>query len=131
LLIIDEFEGIPNGVLSEIMHLFRRLYHSKSDHCLHSLILVGVSTVAELVVSNASPFNVVDELKIPYFTFDEVNDLISQYVSETGQAFDDEVIRVIYENTNGQPGLVCALCEHLVEKVATDKNQPVTMSHFY
>ena len=130
-LIIDEFEGIPDAVLSEVMHLFRRLYHSKDNHCLHSLILVGVSTVAELVVSNASPFNVVDELKIPYFTFDEVNDLISQYVSESGQAFETDVIRVIYENTNGQPGLVCALCEHLVEKVATDKSKPVTMSHFY
>jgi hypothetical protein len=130
-LVIDEFEGVPEAVLSELMHTFRKIYHERQDYALHSLMLVGVSTMAELIVSHASPFNIVDELKISYFSFDEVRELIGQYTSESGQPFEEEVIRAIYHNTNGQPGLVCALCAHLVEEIATDRSRPVTMDDFY
>jgi hypothetical protein len=126
-LVIDEFEGIPDVVLSEIMHSFRQMYHRKKYHALHSLILVGVSTIAELVTSAASPFNIAEELKVSYFTPAEVNLLIEQYVDESGQAFEDKVIKAIYDNTKGQPGLVCALAADLVEKV---KNRTVTMDDF-
>lgn len=130
-LVIDEFEGIPDEVLSEVMHAFREIYHKKHFYALHSLILVGVSTIAELVVSSASPFNVVDELRIDYFNFAEVQGLIQQYVTETGQPFRPNVIRAIAENTAGQPGLVNGLCQYLVEQVATDRSRPVAMSNFY
>jgi len=130
-LVIDEFEGIPDCVLSEVMHTFRQIYHKKEHHCLHSLCLVGVSTVAELVVSSASPFNIAEELQIPYFTFEEVRSLIMQYVTESEQVFEDNVIKAIYENTQGQPGLVCALCSYLVEKLVTNRRQPVMMEHYY
>jgi len=126
-LVIDEFEGIPNAVLNEIMHTFRQMYHQKPDHALHSMILVGVSTIAELVTSSASPFNVAEELKVSYFTQAEVNQLIEQYVSESGQKFEDSVIKAIYDNTKGQPGLVCALAADLVKKVT---NRTVIMADF-
>jgi hypothetical protein len=128
---IDEFEGVPDAVLGELMHTFRKIYHRKENYALHSLMLVGVSTIADLIVSSASPFNIVDELKIPYFSKDEVKDLIGQYTAETGQKFDDEVIKAIYANTAGQPGLACALCAHLVEKVTTDRTKPVSIKDFY
>jgi len=128
-LVIDEFEGIPDSVLSEMMHAFRQMYHEKQYHALNSLILVGVSTLAELVTSSASPFNVADELKVSYFTFEEITQLIDQYVVESGQPFDPPVIKAIYDNTKGQPGLVCALAAHLIETVAFDKT--VTMDDFF
>ena len=130
-LAIDEFEGIPDCVLSEVMHTFRQIYHQKEYYNLHSLILVGVSTLAELIVSSASPFNIAEELQIPYFTFEEVTLLIEQYVIESGQPVEKSVIKAIYDNTKGQPGLVCALCLHLVTEVATDKSQSVTRADFY
>ena len=130
-LVIDEFEGVPKVVLSELMHTFRKIYHRKETYALHSLILVGVSTLAELIVSSASPFNIVDELKVSYFSFDEVRELIGQYTGESGQQFEEDVIQAIYQNTNGQPGLVCALCAHLVEEIATDRSRAVTMEDFY
>jgi hypothetical protein len=126
-LVIDEFEGIPNAVLNEMMHTFRQMYHQKQDHALHSLILVGVSTIAELVTGSASPFNVAEELQVSYFTQSEVNLLIEQYVVESGQKFEDRVIKAIYDNTKGQPGLVCALAAHLVQKVT---NRTVIMNDF-
>ncbi len=130
-LIIDEFEGIPDAVLSEVMHTFREIYHQRKYYLLHSLILVGVSTISELVLSSASPFNVAEELPLPYFTFEEVTDLIAQYVDETGQPFEPAVFKAIYENTHGQPGLVCALCQHLVTKVVPDRRQTISMEAFY
>ncbi len=130
-LVIDEFEGIPDSVLSEVMHSFRKIYHKREYHRLHSLLLVGVSTIAELVISSASPFNITEELQIPYFTQEEVNELIKQYVTESKQVFEENVIKTIYDNTQGQPGLVCALCSYLVEKLATNRHKPVTIEHYY
>jgi hypothetical protein len=133
-LVIDEFEGIPDAVLSEVMHAFRQMYHQKEDHALHSLILVGVSTIAELVTSEASPFNIAEELKIEYFTLEEVNQLIEQHHKESGQKFEQQVIRAIYNNTKGQPGLVCGLAAHLVENVTNRTikwdNFLVTLNYF-
>lgn len=104
-LVIDEFEEIPNTVLNEVMHIFRRLYQQRGYHGLQALILVGISSLAELVLSSASPFNVVDELPIPYFTYTEVQELIDQFTAESGQSFDAAVVDAIYTNTAGQPGL--------------------------
>lgn len=130
-LVIDEFEDIPDAVLGEVMHIFRSLYHKKQHHGLHSLILVGVSTLAELILSSASPFNITDDIQVPYFTLAQVDELIQQYVAEAGQAFEPEVIAAIYENTAGQPGLVNGLCALLVTELATDRTAPVTIDHFY
>ncbi|MDM8562315.1 AAA-like domain-containing protein, partial [Candidatus Marithioploca araucensis] len=126
-LVIDEFEGIPDVVLNEMMHTFRQMYHQKQDHALHSLILVGATTIAELFRAGASFFNVVEELKISYFTQSEVNLLIEQYVKESGQKFEAQVIKAIYDNTKGQPGLVCALAADLVKKVT---HRTVIMADF-
>ncbi|MCE7989314.1 MAG: hypothetical protein DYG89_49810 [Caldilinea sp. CFX5] len=130
-LVIDEFESVPDVALSDLLHTFRKIYHRKEYYALHSLILVGVSTLAELVVSSSSPFNIVDQLQIPYFTFAEVQDLIDQHRQETGQVFAPEVIQAIYNNTQGQPGLVNGLCQHLVDVMTPDRTQPVTMAAFY
>ncbi|KHD07387.1 hypothetical protein PN36_24830 [Candidatus Thiomargarita nelsonii] len=127
-LVIDEFEGIPDAVLSDMMHAFRKMYHRKKYHARNELILVGVSTISVLVMSSASPFNVAEELKISYFTPAEVNQLIEQYVVESGQRFEDRVIKAIYENTKGQPGLVCGLIVQMLEQIATSRT--VTMDDF-
>jgi hypothetical protein len=130
-MVIDEFEGIPSIVLNEFMHALRDMYHQKENHVLHSMMLVGVSTIAELVHTKASPFNVAEEIEVSYFNETEMNELIDQYVAETHQDFDSQVRKAIFHNTNGQPGLVCGLCKYLVEKVAVDRTKPITMDIFW
>ncbi len=130
-LVIDEFEDVPASALSELLHAFRKMYHQKEYHALHALALVGVGSLAELVVSSSSPFNIVDELQIPYFSQAEVEHLIQEYVADSGQGFEADVIQAIYDNTQGQPGLVCALCHYLVNTRVPDRSQPVSMSAFY
>jgi len=129
-LVIDEFEDIPDVVLSDVLHTFRKIYHQKEFYALHAIILVGVSTMAELVVSSASPFNIANELQISYFTLDETEELIDQYTTESGQLFEPTVVKAIYDNTRGQPGLVCTLCNHLTQQ-KTDRSQTITIDDFY
>jgi Cdc6-like AAA superfamily ATPase len=130
ILIIDEFDGVPAAVLGDLMHTFRKLYHKKELHGLHSLILVGVRNISGVVLDHASPFNIADEVEVPYFTKAEVEDLIGQYEQESKQPFQKKVVAKIYENTLGQPGLVNALCKELVERYCTDRSKAVDVTGF-
>lgn len=130
-LVIDEFEEIPSDVFDGIMHTFRALYHKRREHRLHVLVLAGVSTVVDLILDSASPFNIADQVKIPYFSLAEVQELINMHVAESGQTFDEEVVHAVYTNTNGQPGLVNALCYYLTNQVVPDRSRPVTSDAFY
>jgi len=130
-LVIDEFENIPPDMLSEVMGLFHELYHQQRFYALQALILVGVNTIAKTVLSTTTPFNIADELQLPYFSLAEVENLIDQYMAESGQVFEPAVIKAIYENTQGQPGLVCALSHYLVNEIVIDRTKLVTVADFY
>ncbi|MFH0924392.1 MAG: AAA-like domain-containing protein [bacterium] len=130
-LIIDEIDGCPESIISDLMHTFRDMYHNKDNHNLHSLIIVGVSNISGLIMNHASPFNVADELSIPYFTKNEVTELISQYEKESGQDFEPRVLEKIYQETAGQPGLICGICKDLIERFCPDHSQPVTIQAFW
>jgi len=129
-LVIDEFDAIPDDRISETMHVFRSMYHERDVHSLQSLMLVGVRNLSGVVLDKASPFNIADELEVPYFTKVEVEELIQQYEEESGQKFQKKVVDKIYASTLGQPGLVNALCRELVEKYCTDRNKPVDVASF-
>ena len=96
-LIIDEFEGAPPDLLGDLMHHFRQLYHKRATHALHSLVLVGVGNTTEADQDSLS--NILDEVQIDHFSRSEVCDLVRQYEDESGQSFDEDVIRQIYKNT--------------------------------
>ncbi len=130
-LIIDEIEGLKNKeILNTFMHTIRSIYHRKEAVKLRSVILTGVSNITGIIQDNASPFNIADQLDLPYFTMEEVLDLLNQHEKQTGQIFDKQVKEEIYNNTLGQPGLVCALARDLVEKKSPD-GQKVEMGNFY
>ena len=57
-LIIDEVEGINKEYFSDFLHSIRNAYHSRENHCLKSVILVGVSNILGVIRDNASPFNI-------------------------------------------------------------------------
>ncbi len=77
-LIIDEVEGINPEYFGTFLHSIRNAYHSRETHCLKSVILVGVSNIVGVVSDNASPFNIADNLNVPYFTDEEVLELLGQ-----------------------------------------------------
>ncbi len=113
-LIIDEVEGINPTYFGEFLHSIRNAYHSRQNHCLKSVILVGVSNIVGVVSDNASPFNIADNLNVPYFTDDEVYELIGQHETETKQLFEEKVKQKIIQITANQPGLVNGFAQKLV-----------------
>ena len=114
-LIIDEVEGINKEYFNEFLHSIRNAYHSRETHCLKSVILVGVSNITGIIQDNASPFNIADELEVPYFTDKETLELLGQHEKETGQLFEEVVKRKISEITANQPGLVNGFANRLVK----------------
>ncbi|OQX79579.1 MAG: hypothetical protein B6D61_03300 [Bacteroidetes bacterium 4484_249] len=114
-LIIDEVEGINSEYFGDFLHSIRNAYHSRENHCLKSVILVGVTNIVGVIQDNASPFNIADNLNVPYFTKEEVFELLQQHETETGQLFNEKVKQKIYRITAGQPGLVNGFAYKLVE----------------
>ena len=113
-LVIDEVEGINKLYFNDFLHAIRDTYHSRERHSLKSVLLVGVSNITGIVQDNASPFNIADNLEIPYFTAQETMELFTQHETETGQLFAPKVKQKISETTANQPGLVNGFAYRLV-----------------
>ena len=120
-LIIDEVEGINEDYFGDFLHSIRNAYHSREKHCLKSVILVGISNIVGVVSDNASPFNIADNLNVPYFTVAEVHELLLQHETETKQLFKEDVKNKICQITANQPGLVNGFAKKLVDD-SPDKN---------
>lgn len=130
-LVIDEVEGLKNPeILNAFLHTLRSIYHKKNRYRLCSVILVGVSNITGILQDTASPFNIADQILVPYFTAEETRDLLLQHTGETGQAFEPEVIQAIHDNAAGQPGLVNALARDLVERRCPDE-PIITLAAFH
>ncbi|MBI4646015.1 MAG: AAA-like domain-containing protein [Bacteroidia bacterium] len=134
-LIVDEIEGLNPDLFGQFLHTIRSLYHSREKHCLKSVILVGVSNIVGVVQDNASPFNIADNLPVDYFTEQEVNQLLQQHETETGQLFAQKVKEKISAITAGQPGLVNGFAWKLVEdnpdKKIIDYNDYLNVEDWY
>lgn len=120
-LIIDEVEGVNPAFFGSFLHSIRNVYRSRETHGLKSVILVGISNIVGVVQDNASPFNIADNLNVPYFTNEETIELLAQHEAETGQFFDPSVKAKISEITANQPGLVNGFAAKLVENNPTKK----------
>ena len=131
-ILIDEFDGIPQEVLSEFLYALRRIYISRSSpRCPHSLGIVGVKSIAQLNYDRSvSPFNIQDDFALSNFTLVQVQELFGQYTDEVGQAFDPEVLESIHKQTGGQPFLVNRLGQILTEEMDIPKTEILTMTHF-
>ncbi|MCP4220325.1 MAG: ATP-binding protein [bacterium] len=124
--IIDEIEGLNEEIFGQFLHTIRNLYHFRQHHFLKSVILVGVSNIVGLVQDNASPFNIADNLEIPYFTDDESHELLQMHERETGQLFQPQVKEKISGITANQPGLVNGFAYQLVERYPSQKKLDYT-----
>ncbi len=92
-LIIDEVEGINKEYFGDFLHSICNAYHSRENHCLKSVILVGVSNIIGIVQDNASPFNIADNLNVPYFTENEVYELLHQHEEGNRNSFSEEKVK--------------------------------------
>lgn len=138
-LILDEFDALPECVIAEIVAVFRNIYIQRQKdsasaferhYLLHGVALIGVRSVVGVENKTGSPFNVQKSLHVPNLTYDEVNEMYHWYIKESGQSIDQNVIERIFYVTNGQPGLVSWFGELLTEEFNKDKSQPLTMQNW-
>ncbi|APT76425.1 transcriptional regulator [Marinitoga sp. 1137] len=129
ILMIDEFERLNETLMNEFLHVIREIYHSRHGYKLRSVILISVSYLSGVLEDNASPFNIAEHMEVPYFTKEQVYDLLSQHEKETGQIFDEKVKELIWHNAAGQPGLTNGLAYDLVTKKAPGE-KIITVEHF-
>ena len=129
--IIDEFDGIPQTVVSDFLYALRYIYVRGKPRCPHSIGIIGVKNITQLDYDRSvSPFNIQDEFHLSNFTLEQVRDLLGQYTHEVGQPFVPEVIESIQKQTAGQPVLVNRLAQILTEELKIPKCEPITMAHF-
>ncbi len=130
-LVIDEFDGIPQAALSNFLHTLRHIYISGKPRCPHSVGIVGVKSIAQLNYDRSiSPFNIQDEFHLPNFTLEQVQELLGLYTDEVGQAFVPNVIASIHKQTAGQPVLVNRFAQILTEELDIPKTETISMAHF-
>ena len=130
-IIIDEFDGIPQTVVSDFLYTLRHIYLSDEPRCPHSIGIIGVKSINQLNYDRSiSPFNIQDEFNLPNFTLEQVRELLGQYTDEVGQAFALEVIEFIHKQTAGQPVLVNRFAQILTEELDIPKTETITMTHF-
>ena len=132
ILIIDEFDGIPQEAVRGFLHALRRIYlPGSTDRCPHSVSIVGVKSIRQLNYDRSiSPFNIQDEFHLPNFSLEQVRELLGQYTAEGGQAFAPAVIKTLCNQTGGQPFLVNRLAQILTEELDIPKTETITMDHF-
>jgi hypothetical protein len=134
----DEADCLSEDTLISFLRQLRSGYNSRSiTPFVHSVALVGMRNIRDYKIKVrpdsdtrglASPFNIVTEaFTLKNFTQAEIVQLYSQHTGETGQVFEDDAIKLVWEQTQGQPWLVNAVAREVIVKMLhSDYTQPVT-----
>ena len=131
-LIIDEFDGIPQGAINGFLRSLRRIYLTGREvRSPYSVGIIGVKNITQLNYDRSiSPFNIQDEFTLPNFTLEQVGELLAQYTDEVGQEFAPKVVEKIHKQTAGQPFLVNRFAQILTEELNMSKTETIQTSHF-
>jgi hypothetical protein len=140
ILILDEFDALVEEGINAVVSVFRNIYIQRLDeveqpaeektYLLHGVALIGVRSVLGIENQKGSPFNVQRSIHIPNLTFAEMEEMFKWYEKESGQKVEEEVVRELYDETWGQPGLTSWFGELLTETYNHDMNKPITMTNF-
>ncbi len=136
ILVIDEFDGLDEYIISELTHTFRKIYlmildpKTTEKPTLHSLALIGIRSVLGIENQKGSPFNIQNSLRIPHLTYDEVNQMCHDYIKEHNQIIDQDVIDILFYETQGQPGLVSWFGELLTDTFNKEKDKSIAMNNW-
>lgn len=79
-------------------------------------------------LGSVSPFNIIaKDFLLQNFTIAEITNLYAQYTADTGQIFDTQVIDRVFNWSGGQPWLVNALAQEIIDNIVhNDVQQRIT-----
>ncbi|KJJ85718.1 ATPase domain protein, prokaryote domain protein, partial [Candidatus Omnitrophus magneticus] len=139
-LLLDEIDSLYDDVLVSILRQLRNGFQIRPKRFPSTVALVGLRDVreyklkvrpTEASLGSGSPFNIkAESILLGTFTKEEISELYSQHTKDTGQIFSKEVVDRIYELTGGQPWLVNAVANEIVEKILkSDYTKTITIDH--
>jgi Holliday junction resolvase-like predicted endonuclease len=122
-LFIDEADALIGDSLLSLLRQLRSGYSERPQGFPQSLALIGLrdlrdyrifSDSTQKFVIGGSAFNIKDvSLTMSNFSPQEVRELYALHTAETGQAFAEEALDLVFEQTQGQPWLVNALAREM------------------
>ncbi len=140
--LFDEADGLVGEAMVSFLNQLRDGYLARARSPFpHSVVLIGLRTVRDYVLTQAqqlpltwlgtsSPFNVSAEAtSLGAFARVEVEELLLQHTTATGQRFEPEAVALVYELSQGHPWLVNALADRVVERDLPDRSVPVAAAH--
>jgi len=137
-LLLDEVDALVGDTLIALLRQLRAGYPQRPTHFPNTVILCGVrdlrdyrihSSTEAAVITGGSAFNIkAKSLRLGDFDQQDVNTLLQQHTTETGQVFTEPAREHVWTLTQGQPWLVNALAyETCFEMPAgRDRSQPIT-----
>nr|WP_307873650.1 MULTISPECIES: AAA family ATPase [unclassified Frankia] len=138
-LFLDEIDALQGQTLLSVLSQLRDGYNSRPAPFPWSVALCGLRDVRDykaaaggnpLRLGTSSPFNIkLKSLRLGDFSPDEVANLYGQHTSDTGQQFAPGAVERAYELTGGQPWLVNALAQEVVEEIRVPAAEPITIAH--
>ena len=118
-LLVDEIDSLVGDTLLSALRQLRAGYTNRPRAFPHSVVLCGVHDIKDYrlrssageLIAGGSPFNIVAKsLRLADFTEAQTHALMRQHTDETDQPFTPAARKAVWEQTQGQPWLVNALC---------------------
>jgi hypothetical protein len=138
-LFFDEIDALRGASLISVLSQLRTGYNRRPAAFPASVALCGLRDVRDYKAASggdpnrlgsSSPFNIkLKSLRLGDFTPDEVGELYGQHTAETGQEFAPEAVGRAVELTAGQPWLVNALANEVVEEMDLPTTETITVEH--
>ena len=137
-LLVDEIDSLTGDTLIAVLRQLRAGYDKRPDLFPQSIVLCGVRDVRDYrihssrekaIITGGSAFNIkARSLRMGDFNQQDVETLLQQHTTETGQPFEPPALELVWELTRGQPWLVNALgyevCFEM--KAGRDRSRPIT-----
>ena len=141
-LLIDEIDSLVGDTLLSVLRQLRAGYQLRPAGFPQSVVLCGVRDIRDYrirsssgeVIAGGSPFNIAAKsLRLGDFTEAETGALIAQHTAETGQQFAPEALDAVWEQTQGQPWLVNALCAEACfdNKAGRDRSRAISLDDIF
>ncbi len=132
-LLLDEVDALVGDTLISLLRQLRAGYTHRPERFPQSIVLCGVrdikdyriySSLEKAIITGGSAFNIkAKSLRMGDFVESEVLALLGAHTRETGQVFEPEAGREVWELTNGQPWLVNALAYEICFEMPEGKDR--------
>ena len=141
-LLVDEIDSLVGDTLLSVLRQIRAGYENRPRGFPHSIVLCGVHDIKDYrmrsstgeLIAGGSPFNIAAKpVRLADFTAAETCALMQQHTDETDQPFTPAARQAVWEQTQGQPWLVNALCAGACfdNEAGRERSRAIDKEHIY